>query len=68
MKFYSTDNSQSVTRESLDQILSNNAIRYDAIVIGEDQNMSLYGVISAVQEATQGKIPLYIGKSIHQLS
>ena len=67
MKFYSTDNSQSVTRESLDQILSNNAIRYDAIVIGEDQNMSLYGVISAVQEATQGKIPLYIGKSIHQL-
>ena len=67
MKFYSTDNSQSVTRESLDQILSNNAIRYDAIVIGEDQNMSLYGLISAVQEATQGKIPLYIGKSVHQL-
>jgi len=67
MKFYSTDNSQSVTRESLDQILSNNAIRYDAIVIGEDQNISLYGVISIVQEATQGKMPLYIGKSVHQL-
>lgn len=52
---------------ALNQILTTKAIRYDAIVIGEDQNMSLYGVISAVQETTQGKIPLYIGKSVHQL-
>ena len=54
-------------RDSLKKILTTKAIRYDAIVIGEDQNMSLYGVISAVQKATQGKIPLYIGKSVHQL-
>ena len=54
-------------KTTLHQILTTKAIRYDAIVIGEDQNMSLYGVISVVQEATQGKIPLYIGKSIHQL-
>ena len=52
---------------SLKKILITKAMRYNAIVIGEDQNASLYGVISAVQEATQGKIPLYIGKSIHQL-
>lgn len=51
----------------LNQILTTKATRYNAIVIGEDQNMSLYGVISAVQEATQGKAPLYIGKSVHQL-
>ena len=51
----------------LNQLLTTKAIRYDAIVIGEDQNMSLYGVVSIVQEATQGKIPLYIGKSVHQL-
>ena len=54
-------------KQQLKQILTTKAIRYDAIVIGEDQNMSLYGVVSAVQEATQGKIPLYIGKSVHQL-
>ena len=35
MKSYFTENSQSVTRELLDQRISNNAIRYDAIVIGE---------------------------------
>lgn len=52
---------------ALNQILTTKAIRYDAIVIGEDQNMSLYGLIFVVQEATQGKIPLYIGKSVHQL-
>jgi len=51
----------------LQKIITAKAIRYGAIVIGEDQNMSLYGVISVVQEATQGKIPLYIGKSVHQL-
>lgn len=52
---------------ALQKIITAKAIRYDAIVIGEDQNMNLYGVISVVQEATQGKIPLYIGKSVHQL-
>ena len=52
---------------SLKQILTTKAIRYDAIVIGEDQNMNIFGVISVVQEATQGKIPLYIGKSVQQL-
>ena len=54
-------------KQQLKKILTNKTIRYDAIVIGEDQNMSLYGVISIVQEATQGKMPLYIGKSVHQL-
>ena len=58
---------QKIIKFSLHQTLTNKAIRYDAIVIGEDQNASLYGVISFVQEATQGKIPLYIGKSVHQL-
>ena len=48
---------------ALHKIITTKAIRYDAIVIGEDQNMNLYGVVSIVQEATQGKIPLYIGKS-----
>ena len=52
---------------ALNQLLTTKAIRYNVIVIGEDQNISLYGVISVVQEATQGKIPLYIGKSVHQL-
>ena len=55
------------TNLTLQKILANKAICYDAIVIGEDQNASLYGIIFAVQEATQGKIPLYIGKSIDQL-
>ena len=55
------------TNPTLQKILANKAICYDAIVIGEDQNASLYGIIFAVQEATQGKIPLYIGKSIDQL-
>lgn len=52
---------------TLHKIITTKAIRYNAIVIGEDQNMSLYGVVSIVQEATQGKIPLYIAKSLHQL-
>ena len=53
--------------EHINQILTTKANRYNAIVIGEDQNASLYGVISIVQEATQRKMPLYIGKSVHQL-
>ena len=53
--------------ESFKQYLSEVVKDKEAIVIGEDQNISLYGVISVVQEATQGKIPLYIGKSVHQL-
>ena len=52
---------------TLKNIITTKAVCYDAIVIGEDQNASLYGVIFAVQEATQGKIPLYIGKSVEQL-
>ena len=67
MELCATDNNQHSVKESLNQILTTKAMRYNAIVIGEDKNMSLYGVISAVQEATQGKIPLYIGKSINQL-
>ena len=55
------------TNPTLQKILANKAICYDAIVICEDQNASLYGIIFAVQEATQGKIPLYIGKSVEQL-
>ena len=58
---------QQIITVTLNQILATKAICYDALVIGEDQNASLYGVISVVQEATQGKIPLYIGKSVHQL-
>ena len=67
MESCATDNNHSSVKESLKQILTTKAIRYHAIVIGEDQNANLYGVISVVQEATQGKIPLYIGKSINQL-
>ena len=60
-----TDNNHSSVKESSKQTITTKS--YKAIVIGEDQNRSLYGVISAVQEATQGTIPLYIGKSVHQL-
>ena len=59
--------SKSTIKLTLKNIITTKAICYDAIVIGEDQNASLYGVIFAVQEATQGKIPLYIGKSVEQL-
>ena len=59
--------SENTITKSLTQILTTKAIRYQAIVIGEDQNTSLHGVISVIQEATQGRIPFYIGKSIHQL-
>ena len=59
--------SKSTIKLTLKNIITTKAICYDAIVIGEDQNASLYGIIFAVQEATQGKIPLYIGKSIDQL-
>lgn len=53
--------------ESFKQYLSEVVKDKEAIVIGEDSNIHLAGVISVVQEATQGKIPLYIGKSVHQL-
>ena len=41
---------------------------YDAVVIGEDKNIYLAGIVGIVQEVTEGLTPLYIGRTALQLA
>ena len=49
--------------ESFKQYLSEAIKDKDAILLGEEGNMYLAGVVGIVQEVTQGLMPLFIGKN-----
>lgn len=40
---------------------------YDAVVIAEDKNIYLQGVIGIVQAVTKGQLPMYIARSVIEL-
>lgn len=40
----------------------------DAIVIGEDKNIHLTGVVGILLEVTKGLIPLFIGRTVLELA
>lgn len=39
-----------------------------AIVLGIDKNIYLQGVVNIIQEVTRGMLPLFIGRSVHELA
>ena len=49
--------------ESFKQYLSEVVKDKEAIIIGEDSNIHLAGVVGIVQEVTDGLIPLFIGRT-----
>ena len=53
--------------ESLKAYLSESLKAYDAVVIAEDKNIYLVGVVGIVQEVTQGLLPIYIARSVTEL-
>ena len=54
--------------ESFKQYLSEVVKDKEAIIIGEDSNIHLAGVVGIVQEVTDGLIPLFIGRTGLQLA
>jgi len=52
--------------ESFKQYLSEVIKDKDAILLGEESNMYLAGVVGIVQEVTQGLIPLFIARTALQ--
>ena len=53
--------------ESLKAYLSESLKAYDAVVIAEDKNIYLVGVVGIVQEVTRGLMPMYIERSVMEL-
>lgn len=53
--------------ESLKAYLSELLKAYDAVVIAEDKNIYLVGVVGIVQEVTRGLLPMYIARSVTEL-
>jgi len=54
--------------ESFKQYLSEAVNDKDAILLGEDGNMYLAGIVGIVQEVTQGLIPLFIARTVSQIA
>ena len=52
--------------EAFKQFLSEAIQDKDAILLGEDGNIYLAGVVGIVQEVTQGLIPLYLSRTLAQ--
>ena len=55
-------------RESFKQYLSESIQDKTAIVLGIDKNIYLQGVVNIIQEVTRGMLPLFIGRSVHELA
>jgi hypothetical protein len=54
--------------ESFKAYLSEALQGKDAVVIGEDKNIYLAGIVGIVQEVGQGLLPIYIGRTALQLA
>ena len=54
--------------ESFKQYLSEAIKDKEAILLGEDGNMYLAGVVGIVQEVTEGLIPLFIARTVSQIA
>jgi hypothetical protein len=52
--------------EAFKQFLSEAIKDKDAILLGEDGNIYLAGVVGIVQEVTQGLMPLYLSRTLAQ--
>ncbi len=52
--------------ESFKQYLSEAIKDKDAVLLGEEGNMYLAGVVGIVQEVTEGLIPLFIARTVSQ--
>ena len=55
-------------KESFKQYLSEAIQGKTAIVLGIDKNIYLQGVVNIIQEVTRGMLPLFIGRSVHELA
>ena len=53
--------------ESLKLFLSEKLKDYDTVVISEDKNIYLAGVVGIIQSLTMGLIPIYIARSVIEL-
>jgi len=54
-------------RNAFRDFLSEKIKGYDAVVIAEDKNLHLAGIVGIVQEVSQGMIPMYIGRTALEL-
>jgi hypothetical protein len=54
--------------ESFKAYLSEALQGKDAVVIGEDKNIYLAGIVGIVQEVADGLLPIYIGRTALQLA
>ena len=41
---------------------------YDAVIIAEDKNIHLTGIVGIVQEVSEGLLPMYIGRTALELA
>ncbi len=41
---------------------------YDAVIIAEDKNIHLTGIVGIVQEVSKGLLPMYIGRTALELA
>ena len=55
-------------RDAFCDFLSEKIKDYDAVVIAEDKNLHLAGIVGIVQEVSQGMIPMYIGRTALELA
>lgn len=56
-----------IKKEVVQKELKGRLDNYDCVVIAEDQDIYLLGVVIAVQEVVRGQKPLYIAKHISEL-
>ena len=54
-------------KESFKQYLSEAIQGKTAIILGIDKNIYLHGVVNIILEVTRGMLPLFIGRSVHEL-
>lgn len=54
--------------QSFKDYLSEKVSSYDAIVIGEDKNIDLAGIVGIIQEVSKGLLPIFIGRTALELA
>ena len=55
-------------RNAFRDFLSEKIKGHDAVVVAEDKNIHLTGIVGIVQEVSQGMIPMYIGRTALELA
>ena len=64
----SESKSAELQRNAFRDFLSEKVKDYDAVVIAEDKNIHLAGIVGIVQEVSQGMMPMYIGRTALELA